>query len=68
MRDNENKTLGQETKLVSQIRKLDVSQIEAATFFLDCDAITIKSILTLIKEHPGMDDEEIAEIYINQMD
>ena len=68
MRDNENKTLGQETKLVSLIRKLDVSQIEEATFFLDCDVATIEAVLALIKEHPEMDDEEIAQLYIDQMD
>ncbi len=68
MRDNENKTLGQETKLVSQIRDLDESQIDIATKILKCDISTINIILSLIDEHPEMDDEEIAQLYIDQMD
>ncbi len=68
MRDNENKTLGQETTLVSQIRDLDESQIDIASKILKCDISTINIILSLIDEHPEMDDEEIAQLYIDQMD
>ncbi len=68
MRDNENKTLGQETKLVSLIRDLDESQLDIASKILKCDISTIHTILSLIDEHPEMDDEEIAQLYIDQMD
>ena len=68
MRDNENKTLGEERKMVSLIRDLKESQIEMASIFLKSDVNTIKTILSLIKEHPEMDDEEIAELYIYQQD
>ncbi len=68
MRDNENKTLGEERKMVSLIRDLKESQIEMASIFLKSDVNTIKTILSLIKEHPEKDDEEIAELYIYQQD
>lgn len=68
MRDNENKTLGEERKMVSLIRGLKESQIEMASMFFKSDVNTIKTILSLIKENPEMDDEEIAELYINEQE
>lgn len=54
--------------MVSLIRGLKESQIEMASMFLKSDVNTIKTILSLIKEHPKMDDEEIAELYINEQE
>lgn len=68
MRDNENKTIGKYSGFVSYVRDLDESQLDVASKILKCDISTIETILSLIDEHPEMDDEEIAEIYINQMD
>ena len=64
MRDNENKALGEQRKVVSVARTgiLDNETMSKA-FQMDVDDILL--IQSLIKEHPEMDDEEIAEIYID---
>ena len=68
MRDNENKQLGEITKLVHQVGRLDDSNIEVASGFLDCSVEEIHVIRSLMKLHPEKDDEEIAELYIYQQD
>ena len=68
MRDNENKQLGEITKLVHLVGRLDDSNIEVASGFLDCSVEEIHVIRSLMKLHPEKDDEEIAELYIYQQD
>ena len=62
---NESKTLGEFKRLVSQIRKIDINDIEMASKFLRVDKEYILYVQDVIKDHPEMDDEEIAEIIID---
>jgi predicted transposase/invertase (TIGR01784 family) len=64
MRDRENIALGKVVNLVSLIRNLKVD-IETATEVLGVDAEYITHVQDVIKEHPELDDEEIAEIILD---
>lgn len=61
----EQKNIGKYEKLVSLIRDINVSDVEIATKFLKVDSSYINKVLSLINEHPEMDDEEIAELLID---
>lgn len=58
-------SLGETKKTVSQIRDIDISDIDMASKFLKVDVTYIKKVLSLISDNPEMDDEEIAEILID---
>lgn len=66
MRDNENKELGRMEARVSQIRGLDREDVASASIFLKSPKAFIFKVLDLIDENPELDDEEIAEILINE--
>ena len=65
MRDREKQNLGRYEELVSQIRDIDISDINMASKFLNVDVTYIKKVLSLINDNPEMDDEEIAKILID---
>ena len=67
MRDNENKALGENKKLVSQIRDT-VIELDTLSVALKISVENILKIQSLIEAHPEMDDEEIAELYINEQE
>lgn len=62
MRDNEKKALGKTENLVSIIRRLNAEDIPLAVKFLAVDESFINHVLKVIKENPSLDDEEIAEM------
>lgn len=65
MRENENKRLGCMMRLVSQIRDVSIDDVDTATKFLKVNKEYILSVLKVIEEHPGLDDEEIAEMLVD---
>ena len=67
MRDNENKALGENKKLVSQIRDT-VIELDTLSVALKISVENILKIQSLIEAHPEMDDEEVAELYINEQE
>lgn len=70
LRESEYQKIGEVKFLVSCVRNIRETNLSintaAQVLHLDCDEIT--NILSLIDTHPEMDDEDIAEIYINLTD
>lgn len=61
---NETKALGQCKILVSQIRDLDINEIDMASHFLKVDKDYILYVKNVIKENPNLDDDDIAEMIL----
>ena len=61
MRDRENQQLGETRKVVLQVRK-NISKMtpESMADIFDVDVQIVERIISLIKEHPDMDNEDIA--------
>ena len=61
MRDRENQQLGETRKVVLQLRK-NISKMtpESMADIFDVDVQIVERIISLIKEHPDMDNEDIA--------
>lgn len=66
MRDREKVNLGEMKKTVSIIKNMDISDIEITSKILKVDVDYINKVLSLINENPDMDDEEIAEILMEE--
>ena len=60
--------LGEVKKTVSLIRDVKSSDIEITSKVLKVDVSYIHKVLSLINDNPDMDDEEIAEILINDFE
>ena len=65
-RDLDNIKLGDYKRIVISCRDLDISQFESAAKILKCDTSVLEDIKDLIDDNPELDDEDIAQLYINQ--
>ena len=65
-RDQDNVKLGDYKRIVISCRDLDISQFESAAKILKCDTSVLEDIKDLIDDNPELDDEDIAQLYINQ--
>lgn len=68
MRAREQKNIGHYEMLVSQIRDINISDIDTASKYLKVSADYIKKVLSLINDNPDMEDEEIAEILVDDFE
>ena len=61
MREREKIELGENKKLVSQIRDVDTTiELSIVASILKVTPAFVEKVLTLIEEHPDWDDEDIA--------